>query len=693
MINIDVIILTLTDSPTIKEMTKQAIQSCFNSEMGGNIKFKFFVVESNKEAEPYQNCTMLYPDFPFNYNGYMNFAIKYCNGDYIAMCNNDLLFKQNWATILIKEMTKYGCLSGSPMSDQAILQRPYKNTQKPMLGYRVSLHISGWCLLAHKSVFDKIGKLNEFNTFFVSDTWYSKQIEAAGIKHIFVPYSKVYHLCSKTLNKSPKEIYEKYTTGDIDKFRAKFSDENKKLLPLPNPIEIKSESKKIVACFNAWDGEETLEQSVYNSIDCGCDVFIVFQNISNRGNKASDKMISLIEKLKKNKYIQSLIYFEPDLNKTPQENTVNKLNLGLQQAKKCGYDYIVFKDCDEFHESIKFKNSFDLIVKENYDSSYCEIRTYYFDEKNYFNEDYQVPFIYKISNKIISFNAELSIAKCDPCRKLNNPGKSILFKREDLEMHHFSYMRENLESKYKNANSFDAVKNNYQKIIKGIEYGKAIVFSDGGLKTKQIELKQLEKPLFFMSKKIDIIAVTYGQNWDLKCFISSILAQTNQNYRLIILHDGKAPESLVNELQPFLIHDKVEFIATKERLQHYGHPMRRWALQNIKLNEYILLTNGDNYYTPNMVDEILRCNEDFIYFNCVHSHVLKHVGNKTNYGVLNTQLKNSHIDMGCAVIRSSFAKKAGFNSDEFSGDWTYFEDVLKLKPTIKKIEKYLFVHN
>ena len=47
---------------------------------------------------------------------------------------------------------------------------------------------------------------------------------------------------------------------------------------------------------------------------------------------------------------------------------------------------------------------------------------------------------------------------------------------------------------------------------------------------------------------IDIVAVTYGQNEILKCFINSIKAQTNNNWRLFLIHDGKNNE-LHNDLR------------------------------------------------------------------------------------------------------------------------------------------------
>lgn len=193
---------------------------------------------------------------------------------------------------------------------------------------------------------------------------------------------------------------------------------------------------------------------------------------------------------------------------------------------------------------------------------------------------------------------------------------------------------------------------------------------------------------------VDIIAVTYGQNEILKCFINSIKSQTSDNWRLVIIHDGPNLD-LFNELknENYLTDGRVEFVNYPSRTGHYGHLLRKWSLENVVKNEYVLLTNGDNYYTPNMIEEVSKCNEDFIYFDMVHSHSTKINHNKSSYGYFNSQLKSSHIDMGSAVIRSSLARKVGFNSMEFAADWHYFSDVLSLSPTTKKIDKVLFVHN
>lgn len=193
---------------------------------------------------------------------------------------------------------------------------------------------------------------------------------------------------------------------------------------------------------------------------------------------------------------------------------------------------------------------------------------------------------------------------------------------------------------------------------------------------------------------IDIVSVTYGQNENLKCFINSIKSQKNNSWRLIIIHDGPN-QSLKEELESngYLIPNKVLFFEYPHRTQNYGHVLRDWALKNLVSSEYVLITNGDNYYTPNMIEEVQKRKEDFIYFDCVHSHKTKNNQNSTDYGFMDTKLERGWVDIGCCVIKSNIAKKVGFKSTHFAADWFYFDEILQNKISIFKINKILFVHN
>ena len=192
---------------------------------------------------------------------------------------------------------------------------------------------------------------------------------------------------------------------------------------------------------------------------------------------------------------------------------------------------------------------------------------------------------------------------------------------------------------------------------------------------------------------IDIIAVTYNQNQILKCFINSIKAQVNPNWNLYIVHDGPNKELKQELTQNNYLGTNIKFIEYPERQNDYGHTLRGWALQKFVSNKYVLITNGDNYYTPIFVDEISKCEQDFIYFDMIHSHPTKNNHNQTSYGLLNSKLQRGWIDMGNVVIKSELAKKIGFTHRDYAADWHYFNDILKTSPSIKKIDKILMTHN
>ena len=121
---VDVVFLSYAKSKMHWNYTQNAINTCIASEK--NIKFNFFIIESELTAKPFENAKTIYVQSEhFNYNAYMNLGISLGNSRYVAMCNNDLDFKKDWRSILLREMRNHNVLSGSPMSDQAPLQIPY----------------------------------------------------------------------------------------------------------------------------------------------------------------------------------------------------------------------------------------------------------------------------------------------------------------------------------------------------------------------------------------------------------------------------------------------------------------------------------------------------------------------------------------------------------------------------------------
>lgn len=194
---------------------------------------------------------------------------------------------------------------------------------------------------------------------------------------------------------------------------------------------------------------------------------------------------------------------------------------------------------------------------------------------------------------------------------------------------------------------------------------------------------------------IEIIAVTYGHGFKLKCFIDSIRSQDNSKWCLHIIHDGAGEtfDDLKEDLSSngYLDDPRIVLSATETRTNNWGHPLREYGLQNrISDAPYITITNCDNYYVPAWVSYIHSLadqDKDFIYWNCVHDHL--------HYAALNCQLRRAGIDMGCVAVKSDIALKVGFPFREFEADWHFFEACLKhiLPEKIYKISKFLFVHN
>lgn len=205
-----------------------------------------------------------------------------------------------------------------------------------------------------------------------------------------------------------------------------------------------------------------------------------------------------------------------------------------------------------------------------------------------------------------------------------------------------------------------------------------------------------------MKPFLEIICVTYGHGFKLKCFIDSIRCQTSKSWALHIIHDGpEGFDALKTNLTAsgYLDQENIVLSATDKRYNDYGHSLREYGLQNrISDAKYITITNGDNYYVPVWISELesFRPDSDFIFWDCVHSHNGNHNFDRMGgYGLLDAKIKRCAIDMGCAAIRSDIAVETGFPYRNFTGDWDYFESCLKKCNSEKvfKHPKILFVHN
>tara|TARA_B100000131_G_scaffold306803_1_gene334268 strand:- start:157 stop:1032 length:876 start_codon:yes stop_codon:yes gene_type:complete len=222
-------------------------------------------------------------------------------------------------------------------------------------------------------------------------------------------------------------------------------------------------------------------------------------------------------------------------------------------------------------------------------------------------------------------------------------------------------------------------------------------------------------------EEITIVVSTFGQDFKLKTLINCFKSQTYDRWKMIIIHDGPAPAKLKKSLRShgYISDDfNITFIETKKRKNQYGHNSRKLALEHYVDTEWVLLTNGDNYYCPVFLEKMFEASQekDVVMCNFIHSHrnwmpFRSTFDSGSNAG--RKEIKRG-IDIGAFMVKSSIAKDVGFNHIDFCADGKFVEDIKRKFENInvgiaspnqwsKDMQKnylflesepsYLFIHN
>ncbi|MEH6564952.1 MAG: glycosyltransferase [Halopseudomonas sp.] len=201
-VRVDVVILSFAKNTELRAMTETCLDTLFASEDSAKVNFDVIVVESNHQAPEYTQAGVrtLYLSPPFNYHKYMNEGIKRCNGDFVAICNNDLYFHPGWASELLKAFANDTQLvSASPICSLHHPQKGFSLNSGSYVGYGVLKEVAGWCLFFRRSMLQITGMLDERFYFWYADDDYARTLKKHELKHALITSSVVDHLDSKTL--------------------------------------------------------------------------------------------------------------------------------------------------------------------------------------------------------------------------------------------------------------------------------------------------------------------------------------------------------------------------------------------------------------------------------------------------------------------------------------------------------------
>ena len=208
----DIIILSLVKDNESFYRTKHCIDSY--RETADSIINKILVIETNKDAD-YEKLILdskvkvIKPGIEFNYNKFFNIALEQCQAEYIFGPNNDLIIQPDCLQTILKEFqTNPEIHSISPIDRNwhRHTKMYLPNDNKLYYGYDVSLHMFGCAFAARRSIFEKIGYLDERFYFFYQDNDYIECLRRCDLLHGVHTGARVIHGSGKSNNIADKKF-------------------------------------------------------------------------------------------------------------------------------------------------------------------------------------------------------------------------------------------------------------------------------------------------------------------------------------------------------------------------------------------------------------------------------------------------------------------------------------------------------
>jgi GT2 family glycosyltransferase len=185
----DIVILSNGSTPNLRHRTQMAVDSCISGANGLNVGVA--VLEQQPDAV-YRRCATVHMPAQFHYNAFANFGAGRGSAPWIVIANNDLVFHDGWLHTLLAAnhpLVSPKCPRDERQSDIT------ENT----LGDITGKHLSGWCFMISRDLWERIGGFDQCVSFWCSDDVVIEQAKAEGVQPMLVPGSLVEHVQSQTL--------------------------------------------------------------------------------------------------------------------------------------------------------------------------------------------------------------------------------------------------------------------------------------------------------------------------------------------------------------------------------------------------------------------------------------------------------------------------------------------------------------
>ncbi len=206
---VDVVILSNATTPALRSSTQRTIDTCISGANG--LPVSITVLE--QQPVTYRQAATIRKPEPFHYNRFANFGAARGSAEWIMVANNDLIFHDGWLHQLLA--------AGHPVvSPKCPRDKRQKEFVENTTGYVTARHLSGWCYMISRDVWDRIGGFDECVSFWCADDVVIEQLRAIGIAPMIVPSAIVEHDQSQTLTKAPNR--DDLTWAQLDIFIRKY---------------------------------------------------------------------------------------------------------------------------------------------------------------------------------------------------------------------------------------------------------------------------------------------------------------------------------------------------------------------------------------------------------------------------------------------------------------------------------------
>ena len=191
---VDVVILSNVTSSELQQSTQRTIDTCVAGANG--LPVGVAVLEQCPNIV-YRRAATIHMPAQFNYNAFANFGAS--RGLHALLAADHPLV--------------------SPKCPRDKRQSEFKQNT---IGGVTGQHLSGWCYMISRDLWDRMGGLDESVSFWCSDDVVIEQAAKFGVQPMIVPASVVEHDQSSTLKTEPADLRDELTWAQLDKFIAKY---------------------------------------------------------------------------------------------------------------------------------------------------------------------------------------------------------------------------------------------------------------------------------------------------------------------------------------------------------------------------------------------------------------------------------------------------------------------------------------